>query len=183
MSAPLVELKSMREAERSIENAARPQDLGIFISLCVGVGALVGIVARPDAWFDTLQKPALFPPQGILALLWLIYFFSMAFVGARVWRRTFPIRRWQRSIVFWALQIVCAWGWPLAIYRTHNLGAAVLLSAVGTLCAIIVTYRMRSRDPAVLPVTLLQTIWLFVLTALTIDMAASNFGVMVNQSR
>lgn len=166
----------MREAVHTVEAAAGSRNFGLFLALCIGVGALAGIVARPDAWFDTLEKPKFFPPKSLLTIIWLIYLSAMAYVGARLWRHANETQRWRGSLGFWCVQILCAWSWPLLLYKFHALGPALIVTLLGTVCALIIALSLRLRDPGTFPIALMCTIWFFVLATFTFSIALGNVG-------
>lgn len=166
----------MRESIHSVEGAAGTRNFGVILALCVGIGALTGILARPDAWFFALEKPIFFPPQGLLSTIWLIYFFSMAYIGGRLWRwaRTSP--RIGRSSLAWIVQLLCALSWPIALYEFQALRFAVFVVAMGALCALAISWRLRRLEGYVVFAALMCSAWLCVLMAFTLGLALGNIG-------
>ena len=58
-----------------------------FIVLCLGVGAVSGVMtagAMVD-WYPTLNKPFFNPPSWVFAPAWTILYIMMAVAAWRVW--------------------------------------------------------------------------------------------------
>jgi tryptophan-rich sensory protein len=95
--------------------------LVFFILLCVGGGALIGIIAGPDEWYAALNKPWFNPPGWVFAPVWTALYVLIAVAGYRTWLRNGP----GTGMVLWFGQLGLNFLWPLVFFLLHSLWAAL----------------------------------------------------------
>lgn len=91
-----------------------------FVALVVVVGGLIGINARPDAWYTSLQKAPWNPPNWIFAPVWFILYVLIGIAGAR----TFLRNRTAPAMIIWAAQMLLNWAWSPVWFQLHQLWLA-----------------------------------------------------------
>lgn len=76
--------------------------------LAASVGALFG----PDAWYESLAKPALTPPGYVFGPVWTMLYATMGVAAWMVWsRKGFSGARWALGLFFAQLLLNGAWTW------------------------------------------------------------------------
>ena len=107
--------------------AAELGSLFLFFALVLGGGLVMGFLTAPGAWYATLSKPPLSPPNWIFAPVWATLYVMIAIAGWRVWRRGSgkpPMRLW------W-VQLALNFAWSPIFFSAHRidiaLGVIVLL--------------------------------------------------------
>lgn len=91
-----------------------------FVALVVVVGGLIGINARPDAWYTSLQKAPWNPPNWIFAPVWFILYVLIGIAGARTLLRN----RTAPAMIIWAAQMLLNWAWSPVWFQLHQLWLA-----------------------------------------------------------
>ena len=97
-----------------------------------------GVVFRPTAWYETIEKPRWTPPNWVFPLVWTVLYVAIAVAGWLVWRKVglAPV-----PFGFFAAQLVFNALWSALFFGLKRPDAAfadlVLLwvSIVGTLLA------------------------------------------------
>jgi tryptophan-rich sensory protein len=110
-----------------------------FVAAVLAVGA-IGSLAKPDAWYVALSKPAGTPPNWVFPVVWTTLYALMALAGWRVWRRAgvAPALRW------WCAQLALNALWSPVFFGLHH-PLAALLVIVALLAAIVVTVVQFAR--------------------------------------
>ncbi len=81
--------------------------LAVFLVLVIGVGGLIGTQSVPGAWYESLVKPPLNPPNWVFGPVWTALYIMIAIAGWRAFLREptgVPMR-------FWAAQMLLNWAW------------------------------------------------------------------------
>jgi benzodiazapine receptor len=99
--------------------------LVLWIALCVGGGALVGVVTAggDSAWYQTLDKPEWTPPSWVFAPVWTTLYAMMGYAAWRVWRRG----GWSRqtlALTAFAGQLALNFAWSLIFFGRQLVGWA-----------------------------------------------------------
>lgn len=108
----------------------RPKDwlvLAGFVALCEGVGFVGSIFTVPSisAWYATLAKPSLAPPNWVFAPVWTTLFLLMAVAAFLVWRRGVGRRGVRTALEIFALQLALNLLWSILFFGLHSPGAAL----------------------------------------------------------
>jgi benzodiazapine receptor len=117
-----------------------------FLVLTVGGGLAIGLLTRPDAWYEALQKPSFNPPNWLFGPVWTILYVMIAVAGWRVWRSSASLPR------IWSAQLLLNFAWTPLFFGAHRIDLA--LATIVLLLATIVTFAVlaarRDRIAALL---------------------------------
>lgn len=139
-----------------------------FIALVVIVGGLIGINARPDAWYTSLQKAPWNPPNWVFAPVWFVLYVLIGIAGARTF-----LRDWTSpAMMLWGAQLLLNWAWSPAWFQLHQPWPAFAI--IVAMLALILAFIWQSwRADRIAG-------WLFVPYALWVAFASSlNLAVAV----
>lgn len=122
--------------------------LAVFLVLVIGVGGLIGTQSVPGAWYESLAKPPLNPPNWVFGPVWTALYIMIAIAGWRAYLREptgVPMR-------FWAAQMLLNWAWSPVwfIGQMPWLAFVILVAMWLAIVGFIVTVRRRDRLAAVL---------------------------------
>ncbi len=120
----------------------------LFITVVVGLGALIGVSNIPGDWYQSLVKPPFNPPNWIFGPVWTALYVLIGIAGARTWLSAPASARMQ----VWFGQMALNFLWSPAFFGAEStlLGLIVI---VPLLFAIIGFIRMgwnRDRISALL---------------------------------
>ena len=97
----------------------------IFLLACCATGA-TGMLFRPGAWYESLDKPRWTPPNWLFPVAWSTIYLCISFAGARVAVR--PDN--ALALAFWATQAGFATLWTPVFFGLHRLRWALWVMAV-----------------------------------------------------
>jgi len=125
--------------------------------------AMLGAIAKPDAWFEALNKPAFNPPNWLFAPVWTLLYAAMAVAAWRVYvRRGFDV-----ALVLWVMQLGLNGAWSPLFFGAHAIVLALLDLAV-LLAAVVATAVLFLRRDRVAGLLLLPyAAWVGFATLLT----------------
>ena len=81
--------------------------LAAFLLLVLAVGGLIGTQSLPGAWYESLTKPPLNPPNWVFGPVWSTLYVLIAIAGWRIWM----LDRTSRAMQLWGVQMVLNWAW------------------------------------------------------------------------
>ena len=81
--------------------------LAAFLLLVLAVGGLIGTQSLPGAWYESLTKPPLNPPNWVFGPVWTTLYVLIAIAGWRIWM----LDRTSRAMQLWGVQMVLNWAW------------------------------------------------------------------------
>ena len=113
--------------------------LGIFLALVIGVGALIGTQSAPGAWYESLTKPPLNPPNWVFGPVWFALYVMIAVAGWRIW-----VAAPQSSAMkFWGAQMLLNWAWSPVWFLAQQpwLAFAILVGMWLSIAGFILTAR------------------------------------------
>lgn len=121
--------------------------LALFVALCLGIGALGGMVVRSsiDVWYAGLVKPSFTPPNAVFAPLWLVLYVMMGIAAWRVWRAA-DRDTTRGPLTLFALQLALNLGWTVVFFGLHKIGSAVATIFVFDVAVIVTTLAFRPVD-------------------------------------
>ncbi len=105
-----------------------------FIILVLLVASVIGILAAPDVWYDTLQKPPFNPPNWVFGPVWTILYVLIGISGWRV----FVTAPKSTAMWLWWAQLPINWIWTPVFFRAHLLWPA--LAVILVMIALIVAF-------------------------------------------
>jgi tryptophan-rich sensory protein len=105
---------------------------GTGIVLVNAVGAAPAVLGGPGSeWFDSLAKPALFPPTWVFGAVWTALFTLMGIALYLVYRRGVGTRPVRVAVALFAVQMAFNVAWTPTFFVLRDLAAA--LSVIGGL--------------------------------------------------
>lgn len=113
------------------------------VVVVVAVGAGIGLLIGPDAWFASLNKPSFNPPAWLFAPVWTTLYILIGIAFARLYLRD-PKGPAMRV---WLVQMVLNWSWTPLWFGLHLMWAA--FAVIVALWIAIVTFIVTARktDP------------------------------------
>lgn len=120
--------------------------LAACLVLCVGIGAVQGIVTRPEigGWYATLAKPSWTPPSFLFPIVWTALYILMALALWRLWEKAAPSSARNWAIVLFLVQLALNAAWSPLFFGAHATRAA-LIDIVLLLAAIALTMVVSVR--------------------------------------
>ncbi len=121
---------------------------GLLISLGIplAVGGLAALVSGGMGSYKTLNQPPLSPPGWVFPVVWTVLYLLMGYAAYRV-RRADPKER--RALVFYGLQLLVNFLWPIVFFRWQTyLAAFLVLVILWVLIAITLRLFHRTEERA-----------------------------------
>lgn len=121
-------------APETIPPPAKPSDRKVllwallFVPLIVALGSLSGALSGPSAdslWFQSLEKPAIYPPSWIFGVVWTILYALMGFSLALVVASPVSAHR-KGVIIAFAIQLFLNLCWSPIFFGAQEIGFAFL---------------------------------------------------------
>jgi len=141
------------------------------IILLGSVSAMFG--SAKSEWFESLAKPAIFPPAAVFAPVWTVLYALMGFslaiiVTARgAWGR-------ERAVIAFAVQLALNLAWSPVFFGMHQITAALVMIVLMDL-AVIVTLALFWRVRPLAAILLLPYLaWILFASVLTYEFRAAN---------
>jgi len=146
------------------------------VPACVLLGSLSGLAAGSgpgNPWFDSLVKPAIFPPTWLFGTIWPILFALIGFALALVCA-AWGARGRTAAIVSFVVLFALLMAWSPIFFALHQITAALVVLVavvVMTLVTIALFWRVR-KLAAVLMLPLLA--WVSFATLLNYEFLRAN---------
>ncbi|RMO74725.1 tryptophan-rich sensory protein TspO [Pseudomonas syringae group genomosp. 3] len=97
----------------------------IFLLACTAAAA-TGIIFKPGAWYESLQKPAFTPPNWAFPVAWTMIYLLLAWAGYRL--TLLPGS--QTVLALWAAQIALNTLWTPVFFGANHIAAAMMILAL-----------------------------------------------------
>ena len=125
--------------------SARLVALALWIALCVGGGALVGVTTDggDSPWYASLNKPSWTPPGWVFAPVWTTLYAAMGVAAWLVWREG-GWRQQSWPIVVFVAQLTLNFAWSLVFFGLQQITWA-LVDIVALWLLIAMTIRVFVR--------------------------------------
>jgi tryptophan-rich sensory protein len=109
--------------------------LAACLVLCVGIGAVQGIVTRPEiaGWYAALAKPSWTPPPSVFPIVWTALYIMMAVALWRLWEKAAPSPARYRAIALFLVQLALNAAWSPLFFGAH----ATLLALINIMLLLI----------------------------------------------
>jgi tryptophan-rich sensory protein len=119
-----------------------------FIVIAFAASA-IGAAFPPGAWYESLRKPPLNPPNWIFGPVWTLLYIGMGVAAALVWRTSHS----ALPIGLWAAQLILNAAWSWLFFGLHRPGLAfaeILVLWACILATTVVFWRVRPLAGALL---------------------------------
>ncbi|MCQ0970906.1 tryptophan-rich sensory protein [Paracoccus sp. TK19116] len=111
----------------------------IFLIAC-GAAAATGIIFKPGAWYDGLEKPSFTPPKRVFPVAWTMIYLLIAIAGARL--AVLPGS--AMAMALWAAQIALNTLWTPVFFGAHRMGLGMgVMAALWLVVAALVVAAFR----------------------------------------
>lgn len=141
----------------------------IFLLAC-GAAAATGIIFKPGAWYETLQKPGFTPPNWAFPVAWTAIYLLLAWAGYRL--TLLPGS--ETLLALWASQIALNTLWTPVFFGANRIFAAmVILVLLWVVVAAMVVMALQ-LDIVTGLLLLPYLIWLSVAAALNFSILRHN---------
>lgn len=97
----------------------------IFLLAC-SAAAATGIIFKPGAWYESLQKPAFTPPNWAFPVAWTTIYLLLAWAGYRL--TLLPGS--QTVLALWAAQIALNTLWTPVFFGANRIADAMVILAL-----------------------------------------------------
>jgi len=127
--------------------------MSVLVVEAVGASGAVFTAQGLASWYETLQQPALAPPNWVFAPVWTTLFALMGVAVWLVWRRVDSAPRGARvAIGVFVAQFVFNLAWSAAFFGAQNvaLGLAVIALLWALIVATILAFARVDRRAAAL---------------------------------
>ncbi|WP_116800209.1 tryptophan-rich sensory protein TspO [Pseudomonas syringae] len=94
----------------------------IFLLACCAAGA-TGIIFKPGAWYESLEKPSFTPPDWAFPVAWTTIYLLLAWAGYRLTL----IPGSEIVLALWATQIAFNTLWTPVFFGANRLVAAMVI--------------------------------------------------------
>ncbi|ALU60741.1 MULTISPECIES: tryptophan-rich sensory protein TspO [Pseudomonas] len=94
----------------------------IFLLACCAAGA-TGIIFKPGAWYESLEKPSFTPPDWAFPVAWTTIYLLLAWAGYRLTL----IPGSESVLALWAAQIALNTLWTPVFFGANRLFAAMVV--------------------------------------------------------
>ena len=145
-----------------------------LVPLIVLLGFLGGQLGSPNTvWFQSLEKPAIFPPPATFGIVWTVLYIMIGFALAMV-VSAWGARGRGLAVIVFAIHFVGNLAWTAVFFGMQNMtgGLIVLAYAAVTLIAVIWAFWRVRRNAALLLLPYL--VWVCFATVLNYQFIAEN---------
>jgi tryptophan-rich sensory protein len=141
----------------------------IFLLAC-GAAAATGIIFKPGAWYEALQKPGFTPPNWAFPVAWTTLYVLLAWAGYRL--TLLPGS--ETVLALWAAQIALNTLWTPVFFGAHKvLAAMVILVLLWVVVAAMVVMALQ-LDTVTGLILVPYLLWLSVAAALNFSILRHN---------
>ena len=99
----------------------------IALAIPLAVGALGALLSGGMDTYQTLKQPPLSPPGFIFPIVWTILYLLMGYASYRVYVSGSPRAAIRRALIFYGIQLVLNFLWPLIFFGLQWYWAAFVL--------------------------------------------------------
>ena len=102
-------------------------ELALWIALCVGGGALIGVATDggDSPWYASLNKPSWTPPGWVFAPVWTTLYAAMG-VGAWLVSREGGWPKQRRPLIVFLAQLTLNFAWSLIFFGLQQITWALV---------------------------------------------------------
>lgn len=144
----------------------------LFLLISFAAGGIGSLFTAPavvsGGWYSTLMKPPWTPPNWLFAPVWSTLYLLMGIAGWLVWRKAGGLRTAAAPMTLFALQLVLNTAWSIIFFGLHQLGLAVLDSALLWFFILLTLISFWQVLPLAGALLLPYLLWVSYATALTV---------------
>ena len=132
------------------QRSSRLVALALWIALCVGGGALIGVTTQggDSPWYASLNKPSWTPPGWVFAPVWTTLYAAMGVAAWLVWREG-GWRQQRLPLIVFLVQLTLNFAWSLVFFGLHQITwAFVDIVALWLLIVMTIRVFVRVQQPA-----------------------------------
>ena len=85
-------------------------------ALVAWLGSMATQESVNSQWFETLEKPAFYPPNEVFGIVWTVLYVMIAIAGWLAWRNGGGLR----TLRPWALQLVLNLAWTIVFFALEE---------------------------------------------------------------
>jgi len=89
---------------------------GAATALVAWLGSMATQESVDSQWFESLEKPAFYPPNETFGIVWTVLYVMIAVAGWLAWRSGGGLR----TLRPWALQLVLNLGWTIVFFALEE---------------------------------------------------------------
>ncbi len=119
---------------RSLDRGDLPGALAAVVLVNLVGSAPAALGGPGSAWFQSLEKPAIYPPPWLFGVVWPLLFTLLGVALYLVWRSDHPSRR--LALGLFVAQMAFNVAWTPVFFRAQNL--ALALAVIGGLLVLAV---------------------------------------------
>jgi tryptophan-rich sensory protein len=141
----------------------------IYLLACCAAAA-TGIIFKPGAWYESLQKPGFTPPNWAFPVAWTTIYLLIAWAGYRL--STLPGS--ETVLALWAAQIALNTLWTPVFFGAHRI--AMALAILGLLWIVVAAMIVMAMQLDIVTGLILfpYLVWLSVAAALNFSIFRHN---------
>lgn len=121
---------------------------GAATALVAVLGSVATTGSVDSEWFESLEKPAFYPPDEVFGIVWTVLYIFIAIAGWLAWRAGGGIR----TTLPWTTQLVLNLGWSVFFFGAQQPGWAMVVLVALLVAAVWTAFAMHrfSRTAAYL---------------------------------
>ncbi|MCH5511936.1 tryptophan-rich sensory protein TspO [Pseudomonas syringae] len=141
----------------------------IFLLACCAAGA-TGIIFKPGAWYESLEKPSFTPPDWAFPVAWTTIYLLLAWAGYRLTL----IPGSEVVLALWAAQIALNTLWTPVFFGANRLVAAMVILVLLWIVAAAMIVMALQLDIITGLILFPYLVWLSVAAALNFSILRHN---------
>ncbi|AHG41282.1 CrtK [Pseudomonas syringae CC1557] len=141
----------------------------IFLLACAAAGA-TGIIFKPGAWYESLQKPGFTPPNWAFPVAWTTIYLLLAWAGYRL--TLLPGS--ETVLALWAAQIALNTLWTPVFFGANRIVTSMIILAVLWIVVAVMVVMALQIDVVTGLILFPYLVWLSVAAALNFSILRHN---------
>lgn len=122
------------------------KDALVWVIVFQAMGYFLGRLTQQDlfAWYSTLQKSALTPPDIVFPIVWFVLYCMLALSGYVLWQHRHEPKA-KLALVFFSLQLLLNWAWSPLFFYFHWVATSffcIVAIVVLTLITMMITRKL-----------------------------------------
>ncbi len=133
----------------------------------IAIGGVIGSLTKPEisAWYDTLNRSNLTPPNYIFPIAWTILYGIIGVCGWIIWR-TQEFQKLRLIKAFYVTQLILNWSWTPFFFYYHLTGFSLIILVVMDILVGSIIWLSYREIRSVSLLTLLYLLWILFATYL-----------------